>query len=95
MRPEDFLDNKDASFPVVESPVKTPAAVDPNPQRFAPQADSILTQSLEDQLLIDLSQVFYEYRDDQTYTSPLNERTVIAGAASLKRGWLFFLTRSR
>ena len=66
MRPEDFLGNKDGSFPVVESPVKTPAAADPNLQRFAPQADSILTQSLEDQLLIDLSQVSCQSRDNQT-----------------------------
>ena len=55
MRPEDFLGKDDTLSPTaVESPAKVTTTMDP--ARRTPQADTVLTQSLEDQLLIDLSQ---------------------------------------
>merc|ERR550534_531474 len=62
MRPEDFLGKEEnpTSPASVESPARVTTAAaataTPEPPRRTPQADTLLTQSLEDQLLIDLSQ---------------------------------------
>ena len=59
MRPEDFLgkDGSVASPATAGSPGKPIPNAAPTPLNLTSDGDSILTQSLEDQLLIDLSQV--------------------------------------